>query len=105
MIWLESNPHVTHWASECICIPYYYVVDKKTHHYYPDYFVEFDDGRCVVVEIKPSSQTKQPMALNEDSYSYREYIKNRCKWKAAVEFCKARGYDFKILTEHTVMKL
>ena len=101
--WLENNPTVKHWGSECIKIPYYYVVDQKTHSYYPDYFLQMQDGTCIVIEIKPSSQTVKP--VNENSWTNREYIKNMCKWKAAMEFCKAKGYKFKVLTEKTINKI
>lgn len=101
--WLENNDKVKHWGSECICIPYFYTIDEKNHHYYPDYFVEMCDGSCYVIEIKPSNQTKKP--INENSYAHKEYIKNMCKWQATLEFCKAKGYHFKILTEHTISKL
>ena len=103
IIWLENNQNVKHWGSECICIPYFYSVDQKLHHYYPDYFVEMVDGTCLVVEIKPSTQTKKP--INENCYAYHEYIKNVCKWQAAKEFCEAKGYKFKILTEKTIKKM
>ncbi len=98
--WLENNPAVKHWGSECINIPYFYVKDGKTHSYYPDYFIEMTDGTCIVIEIKPSSQTKKP--VNENSWLADAYIKNMCKWKAAMEFCKSKGYLFKVLTEKTI---
>lgn len=103
MIWLESNKSVKYWGSECFSIPYYYIVDEKYHKYYPDYFVEFEDGTYMVVEIKPSNQTIKP--INENCWAAREYIKNQCKWKATKEFCESKGYKFKILTEKTINKL
>lgn len=103
MIWLETCDNVKRWGSECICIPYLYAVDQKMHHYYPDYFVEMVDGTCFVIEIKPSSQTIKP--VNENCYAHKEYVKNVCKWKATMEFCKSKGYKFKILTEKTIGKL
>ena len=98
--WMENNPSVKYWGSECIKIPYLYVKDGKTHCYYPDYFIEMTDGTYIVIEIKPSSQTKRP--LNENSWAGEAYIKNMCKWKATMEFCKSKGYLFKILTEKTI---
>lgn len=103
MSWLENSSQVKHWGSECICIPYYSAIDNKYHHYYPDYFVEMVDGTGMVVEIKPLNQTTKP--LNENCYAYREYVKNMCKWQAAQEFCKEKGYKFKILTEQTIQKM
>ena len=98
--WLENSPTVKYWGSECLKIPYYYVRDQKTHTYYPDYFIEMTDGSCMVVEIKPSSQTVKP--INENSWVAKEYLKNMCNWKATMEFCQKKGYKFKILTEKTI---
>lgn len=98
--WLENNPAVKHWGSECIKIPYFYPKDGKTHSYYPDYFIEMIDGKGVVIEIKPLSQTKRP--VNENNWLMEAYYKNMCKWKATIEFCKSKGFDFKIVTEKTI---
>jgi len=97
--WLENSEQVKNWGSECIRIPYLYI-DGKMHSYYPDYFVEMVDGTKMVVEIKPSSQTKRP--VNENTWVGKEYRKNMCKWKATMEFCQAKGYKFKIITEKTI---
>lgn len=98
--WLENNPSVKYWGSECIKIPYFYIKDKKMHSYYPDYFVQMTDGTCMIVEIKPSSQTTKP--INENSWLWDAYVKNMCKWKATMEFCNSKGYKFKVLTEKTI---
>jgi hypothetical protein len=100
--WLENSEQVKNWGSECIRIPYLYI-DGKMHSYYPDYFVEMMDGTKMVVEIKPSSQTKRP--VNENTWVGKEYRKNMCKWKATMEFCQAKGYKFKIITEKTINNL
>ena len=103
--WLESNPQVVRWGSECVCIPYLYI-DSKTHKYYPDYYVEMEDGGRTVkmlVEIKPANQTKPP--VNENAWAMKEWSRNSCKWKAAMEYCNQRGLVFKILTEHTINRL
>lgn len=102
MIWLESCPKVLRWGSECCCIPYLFV-DGKMHKYYPDYYIEYEDGTKMLVEIKPSNQTHPP--VNENSWAAKEWIKNSCKWKAALEFCEAKGFKFQILTEKTINKL
>ena len=102
MTWLESSSKVKYWGSECMKIPYIYI-DGKMHSYYPDYFIEMVDGSCVVVEIKPHNQTTKP--INENCWAYKEYTKNMCKWKATKEFCEAKGYQFKIITEKTIDKL
>lgn len=102
IMWLENEKRVKYWGSECFSIPYR-MVDGKMHNYYPDYFVEMEDGECWVVEIKPYSQTQKP--INENCWGYREYVKNMCKWKATQEFCKSKGYKFRIFTERTIEKI
>lgn len=100
--WCEKSPRIKHWASECIAIPYLNH-DGKWHRYYPDFFVEYSDGRFAVIEIKPSSQTHKP--VNENSWFGMEWRKNYCKWKTTKEFCEARGWEFKILTEKTINRM
>lgn len=100
--WLESNSNVKQWGSECFYIPYMFV-DGTTHKYYPDYFVEMTDGTKMVIEVKPYNQTKKP--VNENCWAAKEYTRNKCKWAAALEFCKSKGYKFKILTEKTINQL
>lgn len=102
IMWLENSDKVARWGSECFCIPYMFV-DGTTHKYWPDYFVEFVDGTKMVVEIKPYNQTKKP--INENCWAAKEYTKNMCKWKATMEFCKKKGYQFKVLTEKTINQL
>lgn len=103
--WLENNNDVKYWGSECFWIPYFSVLDGKTHKYYPDYFVEMNNGKYYVIEIKPYSQTKKPNIINENNWYNREYIKNQCKWKATIEYCKNKGFTFKVLTEKTIENL
>lgn len=100
--WLENSKSVKYWGSECVKIPYFFI-DGKTHSYYPDYLVEFEDGSRMIVEIKPYNQTQKP--INENCWLYKEYEKNICKWKATTEFCNKCGYKFKILTEKTINQI
>ena len=100
---LENNKDVKYWGSECFSIPYYLIIDEKMHTYYPDYFIEMQDGTNIVVEIKPYNQTQKP--VNENCWASREYIKNMCKWKATQDFCRAKGYKFRVLTEKTINQL
>ena len=102
MVWLEGCKRVTKWGSECICIPYLFV-DGKMHKYYPDYYVEFEDGTKMLIEIKPLNQTHPP--VNENSWAAKDWVRNSCKRKAAQEFCAAKGLQFKILTENTINRL
>lgn len=100
--WLESNPNVKAWGSECVGIKYKYI-DNKVHTYYPDFIVEMTNGDKIVVEIKPYNQTQKPM-LQNDWYS-NTYLRNMCKWRAAKELCERNGMKFQIITEKTISKL
>lgn len=102
MEWLETADGVRWWGSECMRIPYR-DLEGRVHSYFPDYLVEFEDGRRMVVEIKPLSQTQRP--INESSWVAKEWKKNMLKWNAALQFCKANGLEFKVLTEKTIERL
>lgn len=102
ILWLEGNKNVRHWGSECMKIPYM-MTDGKMHSYYPDYFVELNNGECWVVEVKPYNQTQKP--VNENCWAAKEYTKNICKWRATKEFCDNKGFKFKIFTERSIDKM
>ena len=104
--YLESSPHIKSWASECVAIPYINKLDGQSHRYYPDFFIITEDDQKILVEIKPKNQTVPPKTpLDPNGYAWKEYIKNRCKWSAALDFCERNGLIFKILTEETISKL
>ena len=104
--WLENNSKVKSWASECMAIPYVNKLDGESHHYYPDFFVIMENGDQVLIEIKPKNQTVPPKTqFDPNGYAWKEYIRNRSKWAAAMEFCQKNGLLFKILTEETISRL
>jgi hypothetical protein len=59
-----------------------------------------------MVEVKPESQTKEPVMRNQRKQTYinevMTYAKNSSKWKYAEEYCKDRGWEFMILTEKMI---
>lgn len=68
-----------------------YIHQGKAHKYTPDIIVSYVDGRKEIIEIKPASQTLMQ--------------KNQDKWYACQEACKARGWDFVVITEQGINKL
>ena len=84
-VWCDTNPDVIRWSTEYTNIKYWDTQQNKERRYFPDFFVEFKDGRKIVVEIKPSNQLK--------------VINNQDKWIAAKEFCEYHGYEFVVMTE------
>lgn len=107
MKWLDESDNVLLWSSEELVIRYYNPIDNKIHRYFPDFVVKVKKRdnlvMTYVLEVKPEYQTKQPVRRRKTQKFINEsvtYIINQSKWKAATEFCKDRGWEFKVLTEH-----
>jgi hypothetical protein len=106
--WCDSNSAIKYWSSEETVIPYFYDVDKKYHRYFVDLKITYNDGRTVLIEIKPDKETKPPTGQRRTKKYINEsltYIKNMNKWEAANEFCKDRGWEFHIWTEETLREM
>jgi hypothetical protein len=106
--WLDNNPNVISWGSEEFHIPYLSPVDKRLHRYFPDIIVQVKTAtgqtKTMVLEIKPLAQTQMPKPRQRITENYKNEIKtyavNQAKWKAADEYCKDHGWEFKIITEN-----
>lgn len=103
---LDENPNVLWWGSEELFIRYYSPIDNKIHRYFPDFVVKVkkkdDTVMTYLLEVKPEAQTKPPKQKKKTRRYLEEsktYIINQSKWKAATEFCKDHGWEFKVLTE------
>lgn len=104
--WCDDNSNVLEWASESVIIPYTSKADGRVHRYYTDGIIalrEQDKIVKYVVEIKPSSQCKIPVAGNKRrstiNYENYRYLQNISKWEAAKKWCDKKGLKFLILTE------
>jgi len=73
---LEQAKDIVFYQEQPLVIPYQ--LEGLARNYYPDVFFAFEDGRGVVVEIKPRYQ----MALYE----------NLTKWSALYTFCLQNGW-------------
>ena len=105
--WCDKNPSIVRWSSEETVIPYVCPTDNKLHRYFIDFKIKVQqkDGsvRTYLIEIKPAKQTIPPVFPGRRTQKYLAesygFIKNQAKWKAATEYAKDRGWEFKILTE------
>jgi len=77
-------------------------------NYHPDFFVKFQVGDkewVELIEIKPFKQTQQPLPPGNGrtqklfESEMETYMVNKEKWKAAQEYCKLRGWKFRVMTE------
>jgi hypothetical protein len=113
MTFLDAHKDVTKWASEEVVIPYRSPLDGRIHRYFPDFYVEqinsMGKKEKILIEVKPNYQTKEPSSdkkltpKGKLSAKYLNEVKtwgiNKAKWEAAEEYCKDKGWKFKLMTE------
>lgn len=107
MLYLDEHKDIITWGSEELIIPYRSPIDGRIHRYFPDFIVTKINKEgikeTVVIEVKPSSQTKPPKKQQNMTKRYLTEVKtwgmNEAKWKAALEYCKDRKWSFHIFTE------
>ena len=105
--WCDLNENIIEWGSEEFWIPYLSPVDNRVHRYFPDFIIKLKEStgqiKTYVIEVKPKRQTQPPKPKSRVTkgflYETKTYAVNQAKWKAAVEFCKDRMLEFKIITE------
>jgi hypothetical protein len=102
--WCDKNPSIVKWSSEETIIPYRCPTDNHIHRYFVDFKITTNVGKTYLVEVKPSSQTQPPVFPGKRTQRYLmeslTFMKNQAKWKAAEEYAKDRGWEFKIITEY-----
>ena len=107
MRFCDSHPNVIQWGSEEVVIPYVSPIDGKVHRYFTDFIVKqlntMGKKETLIIEVKPKAQTRPPEKKSRVTKRYLTEVKtwgvNQAKWKAANEFCKDRGWKFRIITE------
>lgn len=86
MDYLDADSSVLSWSYEKLAIEYVSNQrTKKVRKYYPDFQIEYKDGRKVIVEIKPSRKLQHITVIK--------------KVRAAKEWCTVHNFVYKILTE------
>ena len=95
--YLDKASWVKWWQSEETVIGYICATDNKPHRYFVDITIRTKSGRTLLVEIKPSAQTKPPK--RKKLTEALTYMKNVSKWTYARKYCKERDYEFQIWTE------
>lgn len=107
MNYLDAHQDVLQWSSEEFFVPYVSPIDGRVHRYFPDFHVVQKNRNgieeVVVVEIKPAKQTKPPQVQKKRTKRYLTEVitwgVNEAKWKAALQYCKAKNWRFVVLTE------
>lgn len=104
MNWLDLDPRVIQWGSECVRIPYKNPLTGKQTVYVPDFLIMYETPsagkRVELVEVKPKKE-----ALMEAAKSRRDkafVILNTAKWTAAAQWCAKHGVHFRVITEEQI---
>ena len=105
----DFNESIIRYKSEPFSIKYFNPLDKRTHQYFVDFYIETIDKNGVVskalIEIKPERHTQKPTlpkvktakSMKNFNSAYKMYIMNISKFKAANTFAKINGLDFRVL--------
>jgi hypothetical protein len=107
MRFLDVTDAILEYSCEETIITYVSPLDGKKHRYFPDMYVKFrtkDGGtKEMLWEIKPLKQSVEPKMQQAVTRKYiseiMTYGVNKAKWDAAEEYCKDRGWEFKVVTE------
>ena len=107
MEYSDKNPDFIAWSSEEMFLPYMSPVDGKKHKYFPDFIVKIKSGdttKTLMIEVKPEKQSKPPQQKTKLTKQYIQEVVtwgvNQAKWKAAIEYCKDRKWEFVVMTSN-----
>ena len=102
MRFCATNESIIECASEPLLTPYRCPLTNRVTSYVPDFLIKYVDKtnriHVELIEIKPQNQTLAEK-VGKNKRNQIEFTRNLAKWKAAQEFCKAKGIVFRILNE------
>ena len=86
MQWFDAEPSVASYGYETVIIPYTSNARSgRVRRYFPDFLVEFTDGKRVLVEVKPKKKVTHALVQK--------------KLAAAQQWCGAHGASLQVITE------
>lgn len=103
MKYLDDHKQIEKWSSEEFCIPYRSPIDRKMHRYFPDFWVQKENGEQMVIEVKPKQHLLPPKKPKRQTVKYLREMKtfavNQRKFEVAAEYCKNKGMKWMIMTQ------
>ena len=104
--WLDDQSFIARWSSEETVVPYRCKTDGRIHRYFVDVKAEFEDGRVILIEVKPKKEMEPPKTPKVKTRRYitevMTYAKNISKWEAATQYAEDRGWKFEVWNEETL---
>lgn len=103
---LDNNPNIIRWGYEPFPIKYLKPTTNRIHRYYVDFYVEYRNkaGKLIqeLIEVKPANQTRISKSKRTKTRFNENltYAINEAKWNSAKQFCLARGWNFRLVTEN-----
>ena len=70
MKYLDSHKEIEKWSSEEFSIPYRSPIDRRMHRYFPDFWVQKQNGEQLVIEVKPKQQLVPPKKPKRQTVKY-----------------------------------
>ena len=105
MQFCDTHPSIKKWASETIGIPYFNPLTNTKKTYVPDFFILYEDkdgnSRAEIIEIKPTKETTLE-AAGRNARNQAMAVVNQAKWRAADQWCKNQGFQFRVITENEI---
>lgn len=101
MRYLDTNNLILNWSYEPSCIRYLDKASGKVRRYFIDFVAVARAGnfkKTLWIEVKSEQETKPPKN-KKDLKAMATFLTNTCKWEAAQQLAKSKGYEFHILTE------
>lgn len=80
-----NNPSIKSVLREPITIKYIKPTDGEWHSYFPDFLVEYNNGKKELIEIKPNYLLTDPIVKAKESYS--------------IKYCSENNLSYKFITE------
>jgi len=105
----DRDENVLKYGSEPLAIKYISPLDKRTHDYFVDFYIETlgTNGKVIrwLVEIKPDKHTKLPGKPKKQTYKsmknytggVKRYLMNIAKFKAARQYAGRLGFKFIVM--------
>jgi len=113
VVTFDNTTSVVQWSSEPFAVPYKKPYSRRLngiHRYYPDFLIELENGRKLLLEIKPKHETLPPVRRkNQKRKTFARqkltFLVNQAKWKSARAFCAKNGLEFQVWTEDHIKSL